>query len=336
MNEEVRMVLPARPLTLFGAPACTSLDELSADIAFLGFPYEQGQLAPFPTGQKWAPKVLREQAKGYYYYGHFGGNPLTATEVEEACGWYDMDTGKWLLRGVTMADCGDVNILPAEDRSTARMTNFDRLTEAVRKILARGAFPVVMGGEHTLTGPIVKAFDGYDPLDIVQLDAHLDFADSVAGTKINNLDCMKRCSELPFVHHITQIGINPRNRWSPEATQEYEDAIAYGSIIITPNKFRQIGVNRVIESIPKAKNIYVTMDIDCLDCVFSPGMSGQEHGGLTFLDIEETLAGIPGRGKVVGFDVNGLLPARDPTGITARAILTLMEGFLAAVFPSKR
>ena len=150
----------------------------------------------------------------------------------------------------------------------------------VRKILERGAFPVSMGGEHTLTFPVVRAFDKYDSLDIVQFDGHLDFWDSVGGTTINNADCIIRCAELPFVHHITQIGINPRSRWTAVEKEGYDAAVEYGTTIITPKRFRQMGVSQVVESIPKAKNIYVTIDIDCMDCSVSPGMSGQEVGGL--------------------------------------------------------
>jgi agmatinase len=332
---QVKVLLPAQGSTMFGAPACKNIEQLTADVAFLGFPYEHGQLSFLPGGQKWGPKALREQVKGYQYRGCYGGTSLIVESDEEACGWYDPDLGKWQMRGVTMADCGDVNILPAEGESSGKLTNFGRLTEAVKQIVARGAFPVVMGGEHTLTFPIVQAFETCDALDIVQFDAHLDFTDSVAGTKINNMDCMKRCSELPFVKHITQIGINPRSRWSPRAVKAYEAAKAYGSTIITANKFRQLGVSQVIDTIPRAKHIYVTIDIDCLDCVISPGISGQEPAGLTVLDVSQVLSGIASRGQVVGFDVNGLIPSRDPTGITARVVLTLMEDFLAAIFSAE-
>lgn len=336
MSLLVRSILPPQVQTIFNTPACTNIDELSADVAFIGFPYDQGLRTILPNGQKWGPKVLRDQVKCYQYRGHFGGIALTVdADEEDACGWYDPDAEKWQLRGVTMADCGDVNILPAEGASVDKITNCDRLTEVVKKVLDRGAFPVVMGGEHTLTHPVVRAFDDYEPLDIIQFDAHLDFTDSVAGVRINNSDCMKRCTELPFVQHITQIGINPRSRWTPDSAKAYQDALAHGTTIITPNKFRQMGVNKIVECIPEAKHIYVTIDIDCMDCVVSPGMCGQEHGGLTFLDVSQTLTGIPKRGRVVGFDVNGLIPARDPTGITARAVITLMEDFLAAIFPSK-
>ncbi len=335
MTQEVRSTLP-RLETIFGVPACINIDELSADVAFLGIPYEQGQGLLGPTGQKWGPRAVRADIKGYNYRGHPRGVPLYGNATEEgAVGWFDMDIGEWQLRGVTMADCGDVNILPAEGANVDRMTNCDRMTEVVRKILGRDAFPVLIGGEHTLTFPVVRAYDRYDSLDIVHFDSHLDFYDSLGGTKINNADCIRRCSELPFVHHITQIGINPRSRWGPWHKPGYDAALEYGANIVTVKKFRQIGVNQVVESIPQAKNIYVTIDLDGMDCLVVPGISGQEVDGLSYSEVAQTLVGIPKRGKVVGFDVNGLIPALDSTGRTARVVTNLILDLLTAIFPSK-
>ena len=328
--QEIRNIVPIRG-TVFGSPECSNLDELSADIAFLGFPYEQGCMTALPSGKKWGAKGIRHDEKGYKYQGGSGGKD------EEACGWFDIDTGTWQLRGVTMADCGDVNILPAEgERNMDSMTNCDRLTEVVKKILDRSAFPVVMGGDHTQPYPILKAygdFTKFHPIDIVHFDSHHDFWDSIGGAKINDADCITRCSELPFVDHITSIGINSRSRMGQK---DYDAAIAYGVNIITPDRFKRIGVTEVIESIPKANNIYVTVDIDCMNCFEVPGISGRECGALSYLDVEQTLKGIPMRGNVIGFDITGLIPDRDFNGITARVCNNLIAEALAAIFPSKR
>jgi len=331
MTQEVRNTLPPQARTIFGVPACTNIDELSADVAFIGFPYDHGQVVDLTGGQKWAPKFIRDydQRKCYKYFGDSGC-------PEEACGWFDYDSGEWKLRGVTMADCGDINVLPEEGASIDKPTNCDKLTEVVRKILARGAFPVVIGGEHTQGSPVTRAFDKFAPLDIVYLDSHLDFTDSIEGAKINNADPIRRISELPFIHNITGIGITPRERPGRQGKEEYDAAVARGLSIITPNRFRQMGAKHVVDSIPQAKNIYVTIDIDCMDCSVVPAISGREVGGLSYLDVEQVLMGIPTRGKVVGFDVNGLIPAWDTTRRTARVVVNLIEDFLAAIFPSKK
>lgn len=337
MDDKVRIILPPVWQTVFGAPACTDINKLSADIAFLGFPYEQGHVCNLPSGKMWGPKGVREQVKGYQYSGYYGGVPLVEMEDEGkgAAGWFDPDSNEWKLRGVTMADCGDVNVLPAEGGNVNKETNCDRLTKAVKKIIDRGAFPVVIGGDHTLAFPIARALDKFEPVDIIHFDAHTDFWDSNGGAKINDSDCIIRCSELPFIQSMTSIGLNPRQRMDPSSKDAYDAMLNYGANIFTPKKLRQVGIRKLLDNIPKGKNIYITLDIDCLDSPQSPGMSGQEYGGLTFLEVSEIIMSIPLIGNVVAFDLNGLIPARDPSGITGRLVSNLIEDFLSARFPSK-
>jgi len=308
--------------TLFDMPICSNIDQLSADIAFLGLPFDYGSRRWCRGGTRWGPTAIR-QAQSEYSYTDDG-------RVEAACGWFNVDTGEEELKGVTMADCGDVNILPTENKG-----NFDRVARTVRRILNRGAFPVVIGGDHTIPFLVVKAFDNYDPLDIVYLDAHLDFEEQTEeGVKVFNASAFRRCSELAFVRNITQIGL--RAPLPPSSKKAYDAALEYGLKVITANKFRQMGVNEVVDNIPQAKNIYVSLDVDVLDPSVAPGTTFQEPGGLSFLEVQETLVRIPKRGRVVGFDVACFCPAYDCSSMTAQTIAALILHFLAAIFPSKK
>lgn len=333
MTQEISSTLPPH-CTMFGTPICTNLDELSANIAFLGIPWEQGQVCVEFTGQKQAPRALRWSSRGYSYQGSGWGDIV----AEEGCsGFWDMNAGEWRLRGVTMADCGDVNILPAggeRDGVLGAVENCERITEVVRKILDRDSFPVCIGGDHTIPTPIVKAFEKHDPLDIVHFDAHADFRESYGGVKINNTDFARRCSELPFVHNITQIGLRGW-RMTPTGKQAYDAYKEYGQII-TADRFRELGVDNVVESIPKENNIYITIDTDVLDPSIGPACSGLEPGGLSYLDMRKALTGIAKRRKVVGLDIVCFLPAHDPSQVTARVLVNLILDLLVAVFPSKR
>lgn len=329
MTQEMRNTTPL-VATFFNIPACTNIDELSADIAFLGIPYDQGVALRTAAGEKWSPKLLRDPILSRREYNYQGVPEWSIAAGEKGAGWFDINSGEWQLRGVTMADCGDVNImLPGEG-------NFNRMTEAVRSILNRSAFPVAIGGDHTITGPVVRAFDKYEPLDIVDLDAHLDFSGPVEGVKFHNSSAFRCCSEYPFVRNITQIGINEYVRLNGAGKEAYDAAVNYGCNIITTKRLRQMGISQVVESIPAAKNIYVTLDIDVMDAAFAPGTAARTPGGLNFLEVQETLIGIPKRGTVVGFDINCYNSTFDPAGRTAKIITTLMLDFLAAVFPSKK
>jgi len=333
--EHVNNEVSPFPSTIFGVPPCYNLSELSADVAFLGIPYDLGKGPNLHAGEKWGPQALRNQRRLYMYAGH--SYPPFCGE-EGAQGWFDIDSGEWQMVGVTMADCGDVNFSPEGGEDIpGRIKNTDRITSAVRKILDRGSFPALLGGDHTLTGPAVRAFEKYDPLDIVQFDAHLDWSDSYYGAKITDADCMKRCSEFTFVRNMTHIGHAPYNRVQRGYDYEpYEAAVAYGANIVTAEKVRQMGTKMVLESIPKAKYIYVTIDIDCMDAAFVPGCSAMTPGGLSYLEVRSILKGIPSRGRVVGFDVNDLNPDRDPINRSAKLVDSLILDFLAAVFTSKK
>lgn len=329
MAREVRDTLPVRG-SFCGIPVCNNIDELVADVAIIGIPFEEGCGLRSYTGRKWGPRAIRDiEMARYYNYSGPEGSPIG--RENEAQGWFDIDDGEWKLRGVTMADCGDVNYKPMWGEG-----NCDTMTRVLRKILDRGAFPVVVGGDHTITAPVVRAFDKYDPLDIVHFDAHLDWSD-VHAPEVRFYDGspIKRCSEYPFVHNITQIGINSFFHLDKEKSEAYDLAVKYGANIITAKKFRQIGASQVVESIPKAKNIYVTIDVDVMDAAIVPGTTAMTPGGLSFLEVEEVLFGIPERGRVVGFDVNCFIPDRDPSGITVRLVVILILDFLAAIFPSK-
>ena len=321
MEKKARDVLSGVK-TLFGMPTCGNVDELSADIALLGLPFDCGSRRWCRGGTRWAPAAIR-QAQSEYSYTDDG-------RAEAACGWFNVDTGIEELKGVTMADCGDVNILPTENEG-----NFERVAKTVRQILDRGAFPVVIGGDHTIPFLVVRAFDKYDPLDIVYLDAHLDFEDETEeGVKVFNASAFRRCSELPFVHDITLIGL--RAPLPPSSRKAYDAALRYGEKIITANRFREMGVSKVVGSITQAKNIYVSLDVDVLDPSVAPGTTFQEPGGLSFVEVQQTLVGIAKRGRVVGFDVACFCPAYDCSNMTSRTIAELILHFLAAVFPSKK
>lgn len=321
MGKKARDVLSGVK-TLFGMPTCSNLGELSADIAFLGIPFDCGSRRWSRGGTRWGPAAIRQAQSGYSY--------TDDDRADAACGWFNVDTGKEELKGVTMADCGDINILPTENEG-----NLERATKTIRRILDRNAFPLVIGGDHTIAYLVVRAFERYEPLDIVYIDAHLDFEDEdEEGVKIFNGSPFRRCSELPFVHNITQIGF--RGPLPPSPKKDYDAALRRGVNIITAYRFRQMGVNEVVENIPQAKNIYVSLDVDALDLSAAPGAAVPQPGGLSFLEVQQTLVGIAKRGRVVGFDVSCFSPAHDCSNMTSRTITELILDFLGAVFPSKK
>ena len=148
----------------------------------------------------------------------------------------------------------------------------------------------------------------------MQIDAHLDFVDERHGVRNGHGNPMRRAAEQAHVTGLTQLGI--RNV-SSTARDGYEDARARGSDILSVRQFRQLGAAAVLERIPAGRRIYLSIDIDAFDPSIAPGTGTPSHGGFTYYEILELLAGLARRGPIVGIDLVETAPDYDPSGITA-------------------
>ena len=313
--DPVVLIARAQPRSFFKAPLCVDLDSLNADVAFIGVPFDQGTLGR--PGARFGPDAIRDAPRAYSYSDPFGRD-------EDAEGYFDIDAGGELLRGVTMADCGNVTILPSEV-----MDNFDRLAQVVEKLVDNGAFPVVVGGDHAITFPAVRGMNKYQPLNIVHFDAQLDYSHDYQGVLYSHGSPIRRCRELPFVGHISSVGIRTAKR------TPYEDSQRDGSLIVTTNQFRELGPQGVVDLIPKGESLYVTFDIDVMDPGQAPGTGTPEVGGLHYEELRECVVGLVKRENLVGFDMVEVAPPYDSSQITVQVAARLIIDILAARFPSR-
>ncbi len=317
-RQEGSQVWPDRwayPRSFFGAPICEDIEKLDAQVAFLGVPFDQGTTNR--PGARFGPNSIRDTMVYRYV------NTWREGGGDEAPGYFDLDTEATYLEGVSMADCGDVNVAPSNVT-----LGFDRLTRSVRTILDRGALPVIVGGDHAITFPSVRAYDRYEPLDIVHFDAHLDYSHSYQGEVLfAHGSPIRRCSELSFVRNITSVGLRAVRK------DPYREAIQRGVQIISTRRFRDLGPQRVAESIPEATNLYVTIDIDVLDPIQAPGTGTPAVGGLFYQELSEALRLLPSRGRIVGIDLVEVAPAYDHAEVTSRVAAQLIIDLLGSMFP---
>ena len=307
--------LRALPRSFFNAPLCGDVEQLEADVAFIGIPFDQGTLGR--PGARFGPDALRDAPRAYSYSDPYGtqGN---------ADGFFDIDAVDELLRGVTMADCGNVPIVPSEV-----VGNFDRITRAVEQVVERGALPVAVGGDHAITFPVVRGLSKFAPLNIVHFDAHLDYTHNVQDSLYTHASPIRRCRELGFVGHITSVGIRSARRIP------YEEAIRDGSLIISGTQFRELGPEAVAELIPPAENLYITFDVDVLDPSQAPGTGTPESGGLFYQESRDCLLALLKRSNLVAFDIVEVAPPYDSSELTVQVAARLMQDILAARFPSR-
>ncbi len=291
-------------------PIHTDLDTVSADVAVFGVPWDEG--IGYRPGPRFGPRSLREYSTRFAFHER---------AVKEG-GYWDVEKKKRYLGGVRFVDCGDQDILYLKVEET-----FSAITDSAVRLLKAGAFPVFLGGDHSITFPIVRAFRDHKPLHILHLDAHLDYNDSVEGVLLANGSPVKRVSELDFVGKIVQVGM----RGIRAREDAYQDSLSRGNAIIPMRLFREKGIEEVLRNIPHQENLYVTIDIDVLDPSIAPGTSSPEFDGMTYREIKDLLTAVASRGKVAGFDLVEVNPFLDPIGLTQSAAVTIILEFLGAL-----
>jgi agmatinase len=303
-----RLNLPFTGIATFAkVPLHTDLETLDADVAIIGAPYDLG--TQVRSGTRFGPRGIRNASAIY------GMRTIT---------YYDAEFDEVYLDGVRVVDCGDIDMVHA--RPDVCLQNVETAIEA---ILARGALPVTLGGDHSVPIPILRAFRDQGPICVVQIDAHLDFVDERFGVREGHGNVMRRIAEMDHVSGLAQLGIRGPGSSDP---QDFADAKAAGSVIIGPRKFRQLGLDAVLGQIPSAPRYYVTMDCDGFDPALMPGNGSPSPGGFTYHEVVDLLRGIAGLGEVVGFDFVEVAPTYDPTEITQQTAARVILDFLGAIF----
>jgi agmatinase len=298
--------------TFLRAKTVEDISNLDAMIAVMGVPFDEG--SPFLPGTRMGPRALREQSL------RFAGRP----------GIYDVTTGLEYLRAEVedslISDVGDVDIFPTNPEKT-----FQGQTDLVRAILGRGAMPVVLGGDHSITFATVRAFD--EPIYIIQFDAHTDYATITSDLRYTNGHAFRHIAAMPHVKQITQIGIRSL-RTSPE---QVADIVADGNRIVPVKELRELGPERVVESLPEGARCFVSIDIDVLDMPLVPGCVSAEPDGLNYSELRAALQVIAGRLDVVGFDLVEINPPLDvPTGATSYLGAHIVIEFLGQICAQPR
>ena len=287
---------------------CGPQDKINAEIAILGAPFDFG--SQFRSGARMGPRSIRE-ASTLFSFGHAG-----AYDYEDDIVYLPEDTTR-------IVDIGDADIV-----HTDTIQSHANIETGVRAILAAGAIPVVLGGDHSVNIPCVNAFSDQAPVHLVQIDAHLDFVDERHGVKYGHGNPMRRAAEKPYVTGLSQIGI--RNV-SSTARDGYEDARKMGSDIQSDRQFRKLGVDGMLARIPKGARYYLTIDIDGFDPSIAAGTGTPSHGGFLYYEILEFLDGLSKRGDIVGVDLVEVAPDYDLSGSTTTLAAQILLNLIGRI-----
>ncbi|MFI5013249.1 MAG: agmatinase [Hyphomicrobiales bacterium] len=274
------------------------LEGLRADIAFLGIPYGSAYTYhDIVNDQANAPTAMRQ----------------ATDRIVRSLERYDFDLGGPLYDGqaVEVIDCGDVRADRGDPRAHLR-----RAEEIVRSLLSAGAMPIVLGGDHSVPIPVLRAFEGHGPITLIQIDQHIDWRDEVGGVRDGLSSPIRRASEMPHVGEIFQIGLRATGSARQE---EVEAALAYGAHLITAYELHEIGMAAVLARIPDGGRYYLTVDMDGMDPSIAPAVAAPCPGGVSFVQARELIHGLVRKGRVVGMDVVEITPKHDANQITCIA-----------------
>jgi guanidinobutyrase len=273
-------------------PRQEALRELGAGAAIYGIPFDSTTVGR--SGANYGPRGIREVSSYFLSY----------------CATFDFD----LAAALHPCDCGDCDVVPGNAQRTCERAQAD-----IAQILAAGALPVTLGGDHSITIPAVRAIREHvaDP-GLVLLDTHLDTASDVGGELLSNCCPISRAVDAGF--DPTKIVLVGMSGWmNPRFELDY--CREQGITVIWVDEIWEHGtawtVQRVREiSRTATDGVYLTFDIDCLDAAHAPGTCTPTTGGLSGREAIELVRGIAS-GGLLGFDVVETAPTLESTPSTA-------------------
>ena len=265
------------------------------DFAVFGVPFDEK--SSYKKGTSKGPQAIRAASTG-----------------EAINSW--TESGVTLEEETIIVDLGDLEV------SGSFWDVFAKIERQIEEILEKGAVPVVMGGDHSLSYPIVKAFaPKYDSLDILHFDAHPDLYDELYGDRYSHACPFARIIEEGHVASLVQVGIRA-------ATGQHRTTARKHGV-------RMIEMNNIDQAMALnfSNPLYISFDMDVLDPAFAPGVSHHEAGGLSTRQAIDMLHAL--KGTIVGLDVVELNPDRDPLGITAAAAVKIIMEVIGKIVASR-
>lgn len=268
-----------------------------ARYVMFGVPYDR--TATFRKGTRYGPTGIRVDS-----IAHF----------EKYLVEYGLD-----LDDIPVYDAGNLDV---EKLTTAQMVR--KVNLYTRKLLKHGKFPVMMGGEHSVSPGVATAFDD---IVVLGIDAHSDFRDIYEGDKNNHGCAMKRIVDKFGERRVMWVGVR--------AVSEEEHKSK--ARLITSFDIQKNGIDwtidRINRTLPK-KKMYLTLDIDGIDPAYAPGTGTPEAFGMTPFDTKSIIDAFAPR--LVGFDVVEVSPPIDNGTTTVLAARLITEAIAAHYLASKK
>lgn len=294
-------IRPERPF--LGGPIVADPRAVRTPYAFLGVPFGPPYCADDLTVSAGAAQAVRDQAFAMDYHG--------------LSQHYDFDLqGPLFPDGVpSVSDCGDIAGDPRDPDAI-----WDKTINLLRPLAESGRVPLVVGGLDAIPPMVVAAFEGLETLNVLHVDAHIDFREEINGVRRGYSSPIRRIVEFDCVDQVVQVGLRSVGSGRPG---DVADALAAGNQLITAWEMRERGVAAVLQDLARDRRWVVTIDCDGLDPTIAPGVGWPEPGGLTFPEIATLVRGLSRASCVAAMVFTEYQPARDIAATTAHTIARL-------------
>jgi arginase len=206
-------------------------------------------------------------------------------------------------------DAGDIEPVAGSDMQTL-------IENSIYTLLGDGLTPISLGGDHSITHPVVRAFaKKYKDLSVLHFDAHPDIYDSYQGNRNSHASPFARIMEQKLVKRLVQVGIRTFTADQREQVKKFG---------VESIEMRNITSNLQLEF---DSPVYISFDVDALDPAFAPGVSHREPGGLSTRQAIDLIQRL--KGKVVGADIVEFNPRMDPLHVTGTVCAKLFKEIAA-------
>ena len=261
-------------------------------IGILGIPFDQN--SSFQKGPSLAPDRIRES-------------------------YFSTSSNLWSEKGLDLGsikhlyDLGDINFKENID-------DFNLITDSVKNIIDQDCYLICLGGDHSVTFPIIKAHaQKYRHLNILHFDAHPDLYDSLDGNIHSHACPFARIMEKKLAARLVQIGIRTMNGHQREQAEKFG---------VEVNEIKN-GDN-FLNELEFEGPVYISLDLDCLDPAFAPGVSHHEPGGMTTRQVIDIIHHL--KGKIIGADIVEYNPDRDLHSMTSMVAAKLLKEIIAKIY----
>lgn len=263
------------------------------DVVVLGAPHDSG--TTYRPGTRFGPQGMRRISALY--------------------GSYSFELGVDLRESITIADIGDIFTIPGNNEKS-----FDQISKGISHVFASGAFPVVLGGDHSIGYPTVRGvaehLDGN--LGIIHFDRHVDTQETDLDERMHTTPWF-HATDIPNVpaKNLVQLGIGGWQAPRPGVKIGRER----GTTILTVNDCVDMGLDEAIEvaldvAWDGAEAVWLSFDVDCLDAAFVPGTGWPEPGGFLPREALKLVTGAARRG-LAGIEIVECSPPYDHADITS-------------------